>query len=131
MHSAADALLFLNAATGVFPPDIAFDQLLAFPVIDVLIEGLDQQFSMSLAESHHLTCREFIRSSIDKFGPPLSTVFFAALLFCDENPRKHQVRSQPGIWEKTGVMHFRIRSLNAAKTLVQLIANRFRTHPVN
>ena len=40
MDSAADALLFLNAATGVFPPDIACEQLLAFPVIDVLIEGL-------------------------------------------------------------------------------------------
>ena len=61
MDSAADALLFLNAATGVFPPDIACEQLLAFPVIDVLIEGLDLQFSVSLAESHHLTCREFIR----------------------------------------------------------------------
>ena len=86
---------------------------------------------MSLAESHHLTCREFIRSSIEGFGPELSTVFFAALLFCDENPREHQVRSQPGIWEKSGVMHFQVRSLLAEKTLVQLIANRFRTRPVD
>ena len=85
MDSAEDELLFLNAATGVFPPDIACEQLLAFPVIDVLIEGLDQQFSMSMAESHHLTCREFIWSSIKGFGHALSTVFFAALLFCDEN----------------------------------------------
>ena len=37
MDSAADALLFLNAATGVFPPHIACEQLLAFPVINVLI----------------------------------------------------------------------------------------------
>ena len=103
MDSAADALLFLNAATGEFFPDIACEQLLAFPVNDVLIEKLDQQFSMSLAESHHLTCREFIRSLMDGFGPSLSTVFFAALLFCDENPREHQVCSQPGIWEKPNV----------------------------
>ena len=58
-------------------------------------------------------------------------MFFAALLFCDENPREHQVRSQPGIWEKTGLLQFRMRSLHAAKTLVQLIANRFRTRPVD
>ena len=131
INSTADALLFLNAASGVFPPDIACEQLLAFPVIDVLIEGLDQQFSMLLAENHHLTCREFIQSSIEGFGPALSTVFFAALLFCDENPREHQVRSHPGIWEKTGVLHFRVRSLHAAKTLVQLISNRFRTSSVD
>ena len=59
----------------------------------------------------------------------LSTVFFAALLFCDENPREHQVRSQPSIWEKTGVMHFRVRLLHAAKTLVQLIGHKFPTRP--
>ena len=44
INSAAIALLFLNAATGVFPPDIACEQLLALPVSDVLIEELDQQF---------------------------------------------------------------------------------------
>ena len=49
MDSAADALLFLNAGTDVFFPDLACEQLLAFSVIDVLIEGLDQQFSMPLA----------------------------------------------------------------------------------
>ena len=37
MDSAADALLFLNAATCVLPPDIACEQLLAFLVINVLI----------------------------------------------------------------------------------------------
>ena len=73
---------------------------------------------MLLANRHHLTCREFIWSSIEGFGPALSTVFFAALMFCDENPPEHQVRSQPGILEKTGVIHFRVRSLHAAKTLV-------------
>ena len=108
MDLLANALLFLNAATGVFPPDIACEQLLAFPAIDILIEGLLQQFSMSLAESHHLTCREFIRSSIEGFGPALSTVFFAALLFCDENPCVHTVLILPGIWEKTDVLHFRV-----------------------
>lgn len=44
-----------DAATNVFPLDITYEHLLAFPVIDVLIGGLDQQFSASLAESHHLT----------------------------------------------------------------------------
>ena len=124
MDSAADVLLFLSAATGVFPPDIACEQLLTLRVIFVLIEVLDQQFSMSLAVSHHLRCREFIRSSIEKFGYALSTVFLAAMLFYDENPREHQVRSQPGIWEKTGVLHLRVPSIHAAKTLVQLIANK-------
>lgn len=82
---------------------------------------------MSLAENHHLMCRELIKSSIEKFGPPLSTMLFAALRFCDENLREHQVSIQPNIWEKTGALHFRVRSQHFAKTLVQLIAMKFRT----
>ena len=87
MDSAADALLFLSAATGVFPPDIACEQLLTLRVIFVLIEVLDQQFSMSLAVSHHLRCREFIRSSIEKFGYALSTVLCCHAVLRRESAR--------------------------------------------
>ena len=89
MDSAARALLILNEATNMFPSDIACEQLLAFPVINGLIKGLDQQFSMSLAKSHYLTCREFIRLSIEGYGLLLSTLFFVALLSCDENSCEH------------------------------------------
>ena len=41
MDSVAITLQFLNAATGVFPPNIVCKQLLAFPVIADLIEVLD------------------------------------------------------------------------------------------
>ena len=41
MDSAANARLFMNAANGVIPFDIASEQI---PVIDMLIEGPDLQF---------------------------------------------------------------------------------------
>lgn len=131
MEAAADAQLYLNAATVVFPFDITCEQLLAFPIIDVLIEGLDQQFAASLAEGHYLIFCEFISSAIEGFCQVLSRVFSTALLYCDENSRAHQVRSQSDIWEKTGVLQFLVRSLHAAQTLVELVAARFRQRSVD
>lgn len=66
-----DARQFLSAVTCVFPMDMACELLLAFPVIDVLIEGFEQQILMSLVKVHHLTCRDFISLSIEEFGPSL------------------------------------------------------------
>lgn len=86
-------MTIFNAATGVFTLNFVIEQLLAFLVIDVLIERLYQQFSAFLDKSHHLTCGEFINSAIKDFGLALSRVFSAALLFCDENAREQYVRN--------------------------------------
>ena len=109
INAAANARLFISAATNVFLFNIACKKLLASPAIDVLIESFNKQFLESLTESQHLTCHESISFEIEKFGVALSRVFSVALLFYDNNSRKHQVRSQSGGWKKTPVLHFLVK----------------------
>ena len=52
-------------------------------------------------------------------------MFSAALLFCDENPCKYEIRSQSGTSEKTGVLQFGLPSLHAAQTPVEFCVARF------
>ena len=95
MSSLADTQLFADVPTGLVLLDIAREQLKSFPIIDVVIEGLDQDFSESIAEKHFVTVREFLLDVIAKFGLDLGGLYSAALLYSDDQPRHSRVRHSP------------------------------------
>ena len=129
MFSHSDTQLFADVPTGFISIDAAREQLKSFPVIHVTLEGLDQQFTESIAEERCVTAREFLLNAIQKFGPELSELYTAALLYSDEQPRCSRVRLQSGMIETAVVCHFRIHSMHAAQSLVNLYARRFRNRP--
>ena len=132
MNSAAAACLFLNAATGVLFLDIVCEQLLAwqFVFLTCLSKNSIRSFfchwptgvMQPAGNSWALQSKDSSWNSVKSF---------LLLCCCDEYPHDHQVRTQTGIWEKTGVLHFLVRSLHAAQTLVKHFAPRFRSRPVD
>ena len=67
-----------------------------------------------------MTVREFLLDAIAKFGPDLGDLYSAALLNSDDQPRRIRVRLQSGVTETIGVYHFRIYSMHAAQSVVNL-----------
>ena len=129
MSSLADTLLFADVPTGLVSLDTAREQLKTFQIIDVVIEGLDQEFSESIAEKHFVTVREFLLDAIAKFCPELGGLYSAALLYSDDKPRRFRVRLQSGVTDTIGVYHFRIYSMHAAQSVMNLFVRCFKKRP--
>ena len=83
MSLLADTQLFADVPTSLGLLNTAREQLKSFPIIDVVILGLDQEFTESIVEKHFVTVREFLLDAIAKFGPDLGGLYSAALLYSD------------------------------------------------
>ena len=129
MSSLTYTQLFAYVPTGLVSLDTAREQLKSFPIIDVVIEVIDQEFTKSIAEKHFVTVCEFLLDAIAKFGPDLGGLYSAALLYFDEQPRRSRVRLQSGVTDTIGVYHFRIFSMHAEQSIVNLFVRCFKNLP--
>ena len=130
MSSLSETPLFADVPTGLVSLNTVCEQLQSFPIIDVVIEGLDQEFNESSAEKHLVTVREFLLDAIAKFGPDLGGRYWAALLYSHDQPRRSRVRLQSGVTDTIGVYHFRIYSMHAAQSVVNLFVKCFKNRPL-
>ena len=129
MSSLADTQLIADVPTGLVSLNTACEQLKSFPTFDVVIEGLDQQFTESIAEKHFVTVREFLLDAIKKLGLDLGGLYSAAHLYSDDLPRRSRVRLQSAVTDTIGVYHFRIYLMHTAQSVVNLFVRCFKNRP--